>query len=268
MRTFDREYLRRDQYRDSSNLGARQLLHKLFSNGAQSWNDFIFEQLKFREGMRVLEVGCGNAVQWRVNQHNCPQSLTVVLTDFSLGMLREAGLSLGDDPRFAYCCQDGMSLGFSQNEFDLVIANHMLYHVPDIDAALWQAAHVLRPDGRMVCATNGPEHMRDLDKLLHAFEPRYSGSNTMSDRFNLVNGEAQLNRYFKRVDLVLYPSDLWVTDASLLSDYAYSTPRVKEVLNLAQVSDLTRFFQKKIDSDGGIYIRKQTGVFIGSEPTV
>jgi len=43
-----------------------------------------------------------------------------------------------------------------------VIANHMLYHLPDPSRGVGELARVTAPSGQVVVATNGRGHMREL----------------------------------------------------------------------------------------------------------
>ena len=52
-----------------------------------------------------------------------------------------------------------MEIPYEAHSFDAVIANMMLYHVPDIDRALAQIRRVLKPDGWFACAMNGERGM-------------------------------------------------------------------------------------------------------------
>ncbi len=262
----DPVYLRKYQYQDAANLEARIAIHKRFSTGKSEWNDFVFDLLELREGMRVLELGSGSGALWRVILGRLPDELTIFLSDFSLGMATQAVAGLTPDPRFHVLCQDAMALAFPPRSVDLVIANHMLYHVASRGLAIANISRVLCSGGRLVCATNGPGHMRDLDELLAEFEPAYRGMHAMSSSFNLENGEEQLRPHFALVELVMYPSDLWVTDAAQLAAYAYSTPLVKATISRARQQDMMDFFQQRIAQDGGIAIRKQTGLFLASKP--
>lgn len=264
---FDRSYLLRHQYHDTGNLNARILIHSLFSTGKQAWHDFVFERLPAEPGLRLLALGCGNATQWQENQARFARSTSIFLTDISHGMLREAQDSLGSDSRFLFSCQDAEAVAFPPAFFDFITANHMLYHVPGIDQALSEVVRLLKPGGGFMAATNGVNHMRELDELMEGFS---SGSerNSMAGRFSLESAPAQLGNYFARVELHMYPSDLWVTDADLLAAYAFSMPRAKENFSPERKREMTRCFQQRIDADGGIFIRKRTGLFLASEPII
>lgn len=262
----DRDYLRQEQYRTAENLNARIQIHKRFSTGTQSWEDFVFEHLPDLSGKRLLALGCGNSTQWRANRQRFAPDATIFLTDLSEGMLAEARPDFEGDQRFTLLCMDASKLEFEDASFDFVTANHMLYHVPDISQTLAEVARVLKPDGAMMAATNGDNYMIDLDTSLTEFWPAYGGLHTMSVKFNLQNGAEQLLEQFGRVEKKLYSGDLWVTEAQPLVSYVFSTPRAQQLIPLDQRETMRSFFQARIDRSGGIIIRKETGLFIASQP--
>ncbi len=262
----DRNYLRQVQYGSANNLNARIQIHKRFTNSTEVWENFIFGHLPDLSGKHLLALGCGNAVQWRTNQHRFAPDASIVLTDLSEGMLEEATIELKGNSRFTLLCMDAANLEFEDNSFDFVTANHMLYHLPDIDQTLAEVTRVLKPGGAMMAATNGANYMVDLDDLLTEFWPEYGGLHTMSLKFNLQNGAEQLEQWFEQVEKKPYSGDLWVTEALPLVDYAFSLPRVQQLVPLEQREAMRVFFQATIDESGGILIRKETGLFLASQP--
>lgn len=262
----DPEYLSTKQYHSAGNLNARIEIHQRFSTAEQPWHDFVFEHLALTPTAEGLALGCGNASQWRANQMRFPEGVRLVLSEYSFGMMEEAILAFREDNRFGLCAMDAMHIAFEAKRFDFVTANHMLYHVPDVDLALSEVARVLKPEGMLMAATNGERHMAELDDLLNEFDPRFAGEHVMSGVFNLQNGRSYIEKWFDEVDTILYPSDLKVTDARLLVDYAYSMPKVKELFSEAQKEALQAFFQERIDKDGFIFIAKETGLFIARKP--
>ena len=70
---------------------------------------------------------------WLTNRHRIPAGWDVTLSDLSAGMLVAAQHQIspyGHAIRFVV--QDAQALPFADHCFDAVIANHMLYHVPNV----------------------------------------------------------------------------------------------------------------------------------------
>ena len=164
-RYHDQTYLLNSQYKDATNFGARVRLHRRFSTNKYGWYRWVFDHFKLDEGSSVLEVGCGPGLLWLSNRHRIPASWQISLTDFSPGMLQEAREWLGEE-RFVYEVADAQALPFADARFDAVIANHMLYHVPDLPRALTEIQRVLKPGGHFYASTIGLERMHELDELI------------------------------------------------------------------------------------------------------
>src|SRR4051794_3247217 len=133
-RFTDQRYLRGEQYRDSGNLRARMTIHERFSINRRGWHRWVFDQVDLPAGARVLELGCGPGRLWQENADRLPPAWRLTLTDYSPGMAREAreGLRTGLPPgALTVLVADAQSLPCPDRAFDAVIANHMLYHVPD-----------------------------------------------------------------------------------------------------------------------------------------
>jgi SAM-dependent methyltransferase len=85
-----------------------------------------------------------------------------------------------------------MDLPFADASFDVVVAMWMLYHVPDLHAALAQVRRVLRPGGLFVAATNGDGHLADL--------MAEAGGDQLITQFSSENGNAALAAHFDHVE--------------------------------------------------------------------
>jgi SAM-dependent methyltransferase len=166
-RWTERDYLLTEQYRDAAKLRARMGLHERFSVNRYGWHRWVFDQLDLPPHDRVLELGGGPAMLWRENGERIPAGWTVVLADLSPGMLQEARRQLRALPlRFALVNLDAQALPFAPASVDAVIANHMLYHVPDRQQVYAEIRRVLRPGGHLYAATNGRDSMRELAELV------------------------------------------------------------------------------------------------------
>ncbi len=262
-RLTDPSYLRGQQYKTPSNLTARADLHQRFSTAPGSWPRWVMEEIALRAGERVLEVGGGPGWLWRENRDWLPAGLRVCFSDFSLGMVQAARSALGGQAGLVFANLDAQCLPFPSGAFDVVIANHMLYHVPNLPRALSELGRVLRPGGRLCAATNGSAHMGELFVLLHQFEPRQPEFDpTTALKYRLENAAEWLAPVFSRVLVRRRPDSLWVTDPGALVEYARSSFRVADWLDRDRAADLESFFQAHMQSTGGLHITKDAGVVL------
>ena len=258
--TSDSSRRLREQYKDGSNLSARIRLHQRFSTNRYGQMRWIFDRIRVPENASVLELGCGTGLLWR-GSIQVPRGWRVILTDMSGGMIRETRASLAPlGHSFTYSQADAQAVPFRDESFDAVIANHMLYHVPDITSALGEVRRVLKPSGFCYAATMGLANMREMDELATRFFsiPRMTESTA---RFGLESGEGYMRRAFSEVKLERYPDSLVVTEAEPLMDYIGSM-RVRSRVTDEQIAALRRHVEDEIAARGEIRITKDSGMFI------
>lgn len=256
----DQTYLLNSQYKDAANFDVRVELHRRFSVNKYGFHRWVLDHFKLDEGSQLLELGCGPGGLWRSNRERIPASWQITLTDFSPGMLQQARQRL-DEERFAYEVADAQALPFADASFDAVIANHMLYHVPDLPRALGEVRRVLKPSGRFYATTIGREHMRELDELVWKRWPNspWKGLGE-SALFTLENGQEQLAPYFARITLDTYQDALEVTEAEPLAAYAFSG-RLGSLLTREMRESFTTLIRQELAARGTIHITNASGIF-------
>lgn len=79
----------------------------------------------------------------------------LILSDLFEGMLESAKEKLMDYPKIEYCMIDIEDIPFPDSEFDVVIANMMLYHVSDLSKALTEVQRVLKDKGTFIVPRMG-----------------------------------------------------------------------------------------------------------------
>jgi SAM-dependent methyltransferase len=261
-RRSDPDYLRSEQYATPTNLDARMALHTGYSTNPTGWQRWVFDQLELAPGSTILELGCGPARLWLENLDRLPPGWRVTLADFSPGMAQTARQHVQPAAgQFRCLVADAQTLPFTPASFDAVIANHMLYHVPERAKALGEIRRVLRPGGRFYAATNGQAHMREMDELLARFAPDADPGLGDDLSFTLEEGGADLATRFATVTQRRYEDSLLVPEAAPFVAYILST-RAKAVLHGERLAAFTRFVEQELATHGPIHITKATGLFI------
>ena len=255
----NREYLVGYQYRDAGNLGARVQLHDRFSVNPRGWLSWVFDRFDFPRDVRLLELGCGPGGLWRANRARIPLGWDVTLTDLSAGMIDTARQSLGEE-RFSYRKADAQDLPFDNDRFDGVVANHMLYHVPDRARALGEMRRVLKVGGRLYASTNGRTRRPGLGAWVRQVmtESGRRPQETSLDLFSVETGGVQLKSVSSHVVLHRYQDALEITEVEPLIAYVQSTAMALEPDRLP---DLRRAVAAEIEGHGCLRLPKNTGMF-------
>lgn len=210
----DQTYLRDVQYKDPVKLTARADLHVKYATATIAWVPWLVAQLDWPSAGDVLEVGCGPGWLWSEGAKDLPPGLRLTLTDLSAGMVdvaRERADALSHFEAVEARVTDAQTLPFDDHAFDVVVANHMLYHVPDPARALSECARVLRPDGVLMAATNGPRHLGELWEVRSEV---FGGPppSVHTDVFGSVSGRPLLEERFAEVERREYEDVLHCTD--------------------------------------------------------
>ncbi len=259
----------RSQYLNANNISARINLHNLYSQNAQGWFAWIYEQLDLKKDMRILELGCGNGELWAGKIHSLPFGTSVVLSDVSEGMLRDAKRLLSEETHslsvspFTYAAFDCHNIPYDNESFDLVIANHLLFYCDDIDRVCAEIKRVLKPDGRFICSTYGSGHMKEISHLVYNFDNRIVlSAESLYDRFGLDNGIPILSEHFFNITKSLYNDCLIVDKAEPLIEYILSCHGNQNQYLADRYKDFKKYMDNKTRK--GLKISKEAGIFICS----
>lgn len=162
---------------------------------------------------------------------------------------------------------DVQALPFPDGTFDAALAMHMLYHVPDIPAAVRELRRVIRPGGTLYAFTNSERAQWELTELVlanGAAHEKVFGD----ERFCNENGQQLLRTAFDDVGLVEL-TDTWleVTDVECIVDelqnqrYLIESNLRADVAWDDMISGCRRDAQAVIDRDGAFVMTENHGLF-------
>ncbi|MCZ7539549.1 MAG: class I SAM-dependent methyltransferase [Anaerolineae bacterium] len=264
----DRLILTQDAYATDTHLAVRMRTHELYSQPQIDYPRWVVDTIGWPRDAWVLDVGAGPGAYSDLVCERIPDGLYLA-GDLSLGMARRA--SAEGVPALNL---DVQRLPFAAATFDVVLANHMLYHVPDLTHALRELQRVLKPSGLLVAATNGAATMPELETLARRActllgYPRQEFIPTHQN-FTLENGPVQVARFFRAVARYDMPSALHFPDVEPVMDYLNSIQAIRapqlppgvtwdEFMNVMekQIARLIRHY-------GELQVQKLSGVIVAT----
>jgi SAM-dependent methyltransferase len=216
----DRRYLTEQQYATDRNLAARQSIYA-YQQPSRDLAGSSLDLAEMRGDEQVLDVGCGNGGYLGTLRARGHRGL-ICGADLSIGMLHSARRAT-DGPLLR---SDAQALPFADDTFDVVLAMHMLYHVPDRPLAIAELRRVLRPGGVALVVTNSETHFHELDDLLVECAAAATGVERLPVRsfvhFTAEGGAQELGAGFSSVESRDFVSELVVDQVEPALDYARS----------------------------------------------
>lgn len=150
-----------------------------------SVEDELVRRMAALRPQRVLEVGCGiGDVTERMQRELDPD---LVATDLSPRMAE-----LTARRQVKACVADIEHLPFAGDVYSCVVANRVLYHLPDLDRGLAQIVRVLRPGGALLAVTYSEEHLGELADVV--------GERLVASTFSAEAATEALERQFDNVE--------------------------------------------------------------------
>ncbi len=245
------------QYATSEGLDTRISFHDKYSTNKQGYGHWVVSNYAIDEGMDVLELGCGTGSMWLGHDDLMARCGRLVLSDLSEGMLETAKENLGERANVEYRIEDIQNISFGDATFDVVIANSMLYHVPDIDKALREVRRVLKAGGVFYCATFGENNFSD--KLAEWFF--LSGEEfSPNHNFTMQNGAEKLFVSFDSVTPMFFEDSFHITNTEDLMTYLRSLASFKAILDIPEqkIEEILAAHE----NGGAIDLPKEYGMFI------
>ncbi|MCR4633729.1 MAG: class I SAM-dependent methyltransferase, partial [Erysipelotrichaceae bacterium] len=138
-----------------------------------------------------------------------------------------------------------------------VIANSMLYHVPDLGKGIGEVRRVLKNNGVFYCATYGEHNFTDVLADWFEFD---GGSFKPNHNFTLQNGERILKTAFADVETRFYEDSLRISNINDLVDYLRSLVSLKAINDLP--TDRIYEILSSHSCNGIVELPKEYGMFI------
>jgi SAM-dependent methyltransferase len=254
----------RDQYADSAKLRIRIDTHARYSERPNDWRAWLLERVALAPGLLLLDAGAGPGT---CHPMAAAAGVRIVSLDQQFGMAAEAREQARRDRLPVESLQaDLQAIPFRDASFDRVMANHVLYHVPDQLAAHRELRRVTRPGGRVVMATAAGDQVARLIALhdqsaaeLGLRPTEASGARFTLDHLGLVRQVFPEARVERREDAFLFP------EAEPAIRY-YASGMVNavegEAPRTALIDGVRRRIEAIIAREGVFRVPKDAGAFV------
>ena len=265
------------QYIKSDNLEKRINIHE-YSTSDVNWHDYLLDKCDIKEGMNILDIGCGNGLLWYRERNLLPDNINIHLVDNSKAMLdsakqihfSEKDFYTDKNIKFHYHICDASNINklseINSKKFHRIMANHMLYHIDDSDRKLLLGAvnAMLTDDGKFIASTIGKNHMKEIFELAYEYDKNVKAPEWFSRGFILENGKEQLDVFFSNVTMFYHDNNLLIPDWRVIYDYLCSLPGIEKVMRKNKEASV-KFLKDRVTESKPFFIRKSTGVFVAKK---
>jgi SAM-dependent methyltransferase len=262
----------RDQFTTDKMLRIRQQTHELYTVPKVDFVRWVLSCYQWQGDERVLDVGSGPGAYYVPLIEHFPD-IEYWAMDFQPGMLEN------HPARDRVGVANAQYLPFPSASIDVIMANHMLYYVEDIDQTLLEFRRVLKPRGVLMVVTNSVNTMRELQihmrraivLLTPSGAARVQTPPMDSDSFTLEDGLCYLSRHFYSVVRHDLPSSLVFPSIQPVMEYLESIRSSREPQLPANVlwDDVMMIMQQQFthlfNHWGKLMIDKLSGVLIASD---
>jgi SAM-dependent methyltransferase len=220
----------RRQFRTTESWRIRHQTHEKYTFPRKPFIDWAMSLVPWRGDERILDVGCGPGKYYDYFQAQHP-GLRYIGLDYSYAMV-------SDHKGNGQITRGTMEeLPFADDSFDVVMANHVIYLAPDVEATIAEFKRVLKPGGMLIAATTSvgstPQFRELFRRTILLVSPPGRAAEvkipeTLHRRFALENGTRLLSRQFFAVARYDLPSALVFPAVDPIMDYLEATRSIRE----------------------------------------
>jgi SAM-dependent methyltransferase len=253
-------------------LRIRQETHELYSEPKTDFIEWAIGSVTWQGDELVLDVGSGPGSYYTALRARYPE-IEYYACDLYPAMVKHHPL------KNALALADAQRLPYPDATFDVVMANHMLFHVPDVERALRELRRVVKPGGLVMATTNSihtmPEFQALMRRAITLLSPpgtanvRVPGQHT--DPFTLESGTRLFARQFFAVVRYDLPRALVFPAAEPALAYLNSTRSVREAelpqgVNWDEMMMIVREqMGRLIDHFGELTINTLSGLLVATD---
>ena len=163
-----------------------------FAQAAEELSRRVCDAAKLKDGMRILEVGCGfgGNLASLCDRFSNLELVGLNIDDRQLARAREL-VQPRNNNKVEFVCADACEIPFADSSFDAVIAVECIFHFPSRDRFFKEAQRVLKYAGSLALSDLVPQAW--TLPFIKLTEPLFQPS--VSEVFGTVKGDCTLENY-------------------------------------------------------------------------
>ena len=235
-----------------------------FRRPDRDWIAHLTGYIDWEPTWTALDAGCGPGNYFDGLRRRVPDGAVIAL-DFTLTQLAETAHR---HPSVPLVNGDVQALPLADARVDVIVCAHMLYHVPDIPAAIREFRRVLRPGGALLAVYDSAvDDQKELDDLFVASGGRVP-LNQITNLFSIESGPGYLEPVFDSVELKVERPSMVVPDVDAVVDEIDGLRAVAEdwlepgVTWEEMIAGVRQRVTEVVERDGAFTITEHKGVFI------
>ncbi len=200
----------------------------MHSDEPRGWSEYIFEQAKLTEQMRVLDAGAGYGNLWRYNLHRLPTGLQVTCVDLHnthadvfCDFVREKEASGELESGQISFEWENLELRKFSEKYHCIFFNHVASFIQERECLYRKFRDSLHEDGTFICTWGGLLINENATAVLNAFLDDAAPLATRQKKHETTirQYEKELSAVFKTVERQAYVMTLRFATAEEYMDY-------------------------------------------------
>lgn len=246
----------------------------MYSDEPRGWSEFIFEQAKLAEGMRVLDAGAGYGNLWRYNLHRLPEDLHITCVDkhnthadgFCEFVREKERVGELEKDRISFMWEDLELRNFS-GKFHCIFFNHVASFIQERVALYRKFKEHLLPDGTFICTWGGLLLNENAAAVLNDFldDAVPLRARQRKHEATVRQYEKELYAVFGTVERKEYVTTLRFTAAEEYMDYLLQVCKPVEAELEQRRPEFLDYLRRQKDPEGGYTFVRDTYLYICKE---
>ncbi len=262
-------------YQETSNdLLTRINIHDAY--GARDFDKWMLEVLPLKQGMSILDIGCGAGKQCFSYLAHLSGKAAIIGGDVSEELLKKAeeeNQKLGNRVQFQ-TLNFNRTFPFSDAKFDLASCSFAIYYAEDIPFTIKEMHRVIKPGGFLFTTGPMPENKQLFYDIIREATGKEIPPMPGSSRYGSEILDAVKTR-FSSVDVLIFENPL--TFPSVEPFLAYTRASLSEDRKLWNTFFQTRedfemimakieaVSEKRLEQDGNLVMTKVVGGFLATK---